>query len=112
MLHSEHVAVELGEPLTPFHRLFQMASGIPDIRFNLGPEEARISLSQIGWACIAKLRVQAGFGELMEQRIDLAWIQRVGELAYEVSGTKQSRLCVGRRVVGVVRDRKAGQLNG
>jgi hypothetical protein len=88
MLHGEHVAVELGEPLTALYRLFQMASGIANVRFNLGPKEARISLSQVSWAGIAKLPVHAGLGELVEKRIDLAWIHWIGELPNEVSGTK------------------------
>src|SRR5579859_2883043 len=61
VLHGEHVAVELGEPLTALHRLFQMVSCVANVGLDLGPKECRVMLRQVSRVGIAKFRVHTGF---------------------------------------------------
>ena len=74
LLHDEYVVIELRQPLPALYGLFEMTLGIAYEGFDLGPKEARISLGQVGWACIAQFHVDPRFGELIIECIDLARI--------------------------------------
>ena len=99
-------------PMAALHRQLEIFDAIADIGFHLAPEEPGISLGQIGRAGIAQPFVDPYFGELMEQCIELARIQRVGQLSDQIGSAQQASLGVGLGVIVIVRNRKAGQFDG
>src|SRR5215217_4274064 len=84
VLDLEHVAIEIGDPLPPFHRKLQIPKCAADVGLNLAPEEARITLGEIGWAGVAKTRVAPDLLEFMKQSIKLPRIKRIGKLTDEI----------------------------
>ena len=87
VLNGKHVAIELRQPLAPLYCLFEMALSIAYVGFNLSPEEAGILFSQVRRSGIAKFFIHAGLDELVEERIDLARKQWIGELTNKIGGT-------------------------
>ena len=112
MLDLEHVAIEIGDPLPALDRELEITERIADERLDLAPEEARILVGDVGRAGVAEPRVAADLVELVEQRVELSRVERVGELADEIGSAQQARLCVCLRVVVVLRNRKPRQLDG
>ena len=89
MLHLEHVAIKIGDPLPPLDREFKITKRIPDERLDLAPEEARILVGHIGRAGVAEPCIAADLLELVEQRVELSRIEGVGELADQIGSPQQ-----------------------
>ena len=111
VLHHEHITVEIGDPLPPFHRQLQIAERVADEGLDLAPEETWVFVSEVGRAGITELRVASDFLEFMKQGVELALVERIGELADEIRGSQQTCLGVGPGVVLVLRHRKSRQLD-
>ena len=111
MLHHEDMGVEVGEPQPALRRHVEGVDGLAEKRLDLGPEEAGIVIGHVGRRAVAQELVDADLLELVEQRIELAGVERIAELADEVGGAHERRLGVGRGMIGVVRHRKARQLD-
>ena len=92
VLHLEHVAIEIGDPLPPLDREFKITKSVPDERLDLAPEEARILVGHIGRAGVAEPCIAADLLELVEQRVELSRIEGVGELADQIGSPQQARL--------------------
>ena len=71
MLHSKHVAVQCGHPLSALNRQIKVADRIANERLDLGPEEDRIAFRDVGGILVAKTLVHPDLGELMKQCIEL-----------------------------------------
>ncbi len=108
VLLDEDVAVELGEPRLALLGVVEMADGVLDVGLDRGPEEARIGFGEIGRALVAARLRDADLGELVEECIQLARIERVGELADQVGRAYQAGLARGILVVVVLRARESG----
>ena len=99
MLFHEDVGVELGDPLLALDGPLEMAQRGVEAGLDLGPEELRELLGEIGWRFIAQLPREPGLDELVVERIQLAGMVGVAELADQVGGPNQGRLGGGRGVV-------------
>src|SRR5918995_7328205 len=89
VLDLEDVAIEVGDPLPPLDRELKIAEGFGDERLDLAPEKARIVVGDVGWRREAEPLGGAGLGEFMEERVELALVERVAELADEVGGAHE-----------------------
>src|SRR5262245_19219360 len=112
MLNLEHIAVEVGCPLPALHRQLQIAERVANEGLDLAPKEARVSVGEVGRAGIAETRIAADLLEFMREGIEIAWIERVGELAAEVGRPQQAGLGVRLGVVLVLGHREACMLDG
>ena len=70
--------------MTTFDGQRQAAQRLGHIGPYLGPEESRIGLGDVGRGGVAELRIDADLGELVEQRVELARIKRIGKLPDEI----------------------------
>ena len=111
MLLDEHMRVELGDPLLAFDGALEMLQRRADVGLDHAPEEARIALGEIGGRLEVEPLGDAGLDELVEQRVQLARIVGIGELADQVGGADQAGLGMGVGVVVVLGHREAGQLD-
>ena len=78
--------------MPPLNRQVEIADSIADERHNLGPEERRIAFSNIGRALETESLVHADLCELMIERVELARVERVSELADQICSSDQARL--------------------
>jgi hypothetical protein len=81
MLDRENVAVEGRGPLLTLHGHFEVTQRGANIALDLAPIELRIVVDQIGRTAIAELLVNAGFGEFLVERVELARVERIAQLA-------------------------------
>src|SRR6266508_2727974 len=88
----KHVAVEVRDPLPAARRHIEITDGGLDARRNAVPVELRIAVDEVRGRAVAELAVQAGLLELVVERVGLAQIVRVAELADEIGGAQQRAL--------------------
>ena len=68
------------------HGHFEITQRVTDIVLDLAPIELRIVIDQIGRTTISELLVNAGFDEFVVERVQLARIERIAQLANEIAG--------------------------
>ena len=90
MLDGEHVTVEVGYPTPPLDREVEETHRVPDERLDPAPEERRVPLREVGRAGVAELVGEADLGELVEQRVQLARVERIAELPDQVGRPQQA----------------------
>src|SRR6516164_973759 len=112
MLDGEDVAVESSDPLLTLHRHLEIAQGVTDIALDLAPIELWIVVNQIGGTVIAELLAYTGFGEFVVERVQLARVERIAQLPDQIRGPDEPCFRIGGGMVGVVRHRKARELDG
>src|SRR4029077_5387347 len=86
VLDREDVAVEGGRPLLPLPRHPEITQSVADVRLDLAPIKLRIVVDHVGRTSITKLLVNAGLDEFVVERVQLARIERIAQLADEVPG--------------------------
>src|SRR5215831_15990547 len=106
------MAVESRDPQLTLHRHLKITQRVTDISLDLAPIKLRIVVDEIGRAGIAELLVDAGFGEFVVERVEFARVERIAQLADQITGPDQARVGIGGGVVLVFRDRKARQFDG
>src|SRR6201996_3188648 len=111
-LGAEHVAVEIGDPLPPARGDVEIADRGLYVRRDAVPEELRIEIDEVGRRGIAELAVQAGFLEFVIQRIRLADVMGIAELADQVGGAQQGGFLVAFLVLARQGGGKAGAFDG
>lgn len=77
VLDGEDMAVKGRGPSLRLHGQIEITQRVAQIALNLAPIELRIMVDQIGRRAIAELLVNAGFGEFVKERVQLAGIERV-----------------------------------
>ena len=112
MLDSEDVAVEACSPLLPLHGHLKITQSIAYVAFDLTPKKLRIIVDHVGRVGIAELLVNASLDQLVIKGVQLAGIKRVAQLADQIAGSDQACFGVRRRVVVIIRNWKARELNG
>ena len=75
MLDGEDVAVEGGYPQLTLHGHLEVTQCVTDITLDLAPIKLRIMVDEISGAAIAELLVNAGFGEFVIERVQLARVE-------------------------------------
>ena len=93
-LGAEDVGVEVGDPLPPARGDVEVADRGLDVRRDAVPVELRVLVDEIGRVVVAELAVEPGLLELVVERVGLADVVRVAELADQVGGAEQARLLV------------------
>jgi len=78
MLDGKHVAMQVCNPLSSLRGEAQIAQAIANVRLDTFPKECRIGVDQVGRIRYSEVFGGPGFYELMEQRIQLLWIARIG----------------------------------
>ena len=71
--------------MTTFDGQRQAAQRLGHIGPYLGPEESRIGLGDVGRGGVAELRIDADLGELVEQRVELARLKRIGKRSADLT---------------------------
>ena len=92
VLLGEHVGIEVGDPLLALDGALQVLERIADVGLDRLPEEARVALGEIGRRLVAETLGDPGLGELVVEGVELARIERIGELADQVGRAQQPRL--------------------
>src|SRR5215469_5227059 len=112
MLDREDVTVEASDPLLALHGHLEIPQCVANIALDLAPIELRIVLNEIGWTAVAQLLVNTGFDKLVVERVELARVERIAQLANQIAGSDQASFRVGGGVVVVLRHWEAGELYG
>src|SRR6516164_1352660 len=101
MLDGEDVAVEGSDPQLTLHRHLEVTQCVTDITLDLAPIKLRIVVDEIGGARIVELLVNAGFSEFVKERVELARVERVAQLADQIAGSNQTSVRIGGGMVFV-----------
>src|SRR6516225_3641023 len=91
---AKNIGVEIGNPLPAVRRDVEIAKGRLNVWRHAVPVELRIFVDDIGGAVVAELAVEAGFFELVIERVGLADVMRIAELSDQVGGSQQRGLLV------------------
>ena len=83
-LDGEDVAVKRRGPLLALHRHIEIAQRLADVILHLVPEELGVALDHVGRGVIAELFGNAVLDEFIVERIHLAQVERVSQLADEI----------------------------
>src|SRR6516162_9401907 len=112
MLDRKDVAVEGRDPLLTLHGHLEITQCVAEIALDLTPIELRIVVDQIRRTAVAQLLVNAGFDKFVIERVELARVERIAQLADQIAGPDQARLRIGSGVVVVIGYREARELDG
>src|SRR5215469_11780024 len=91
---AKNIGVGIGDPLPAVRRDVEIANGGLNVWRHAVPVELRIFVDDVGGAVVAELAVEAGFFELVIERVRLADIMRIAELSDQVGGSQQGSLLV------------------
>src|SRR5262249_516934 len=91
---AKKIGVEIGNPLPAVRRDVEIANGGLNVWRHAVPVELRIFGDDVGGAVVAELAVEAGFFELVIERVGLADVMRIAELSDQVDGSQQRSLLV------------------
>jgi hypothetical protein len=86
---AKNIGVEIGNPLPAVRRDVEIANGGLNVWRHAVPVELRIFVDDVGGAVVAELAVEAGFFELVIERVGLANIMRIAELPDQVGSPPQ-----------------------
>src|SRR5579871_1821945 len=86
---AKHVAVEIGYPLSPARGDVEIADRRPYVRRHAVPVELRVEVDEVGRRGIAELAVHPGLLEFVIERVRLADVVGIAELADQVGGAQQ-----------------------
>src|SRR5262249_60304857 len=110
-LGPEHVAIEVGDPLPSARGDVEIAERGLNAWGHAVPVELGIEIDEVRRRAIAELTVHARLLELVIERVRLAQIMRIAELADEVGGAEQGTLFLDLLVLRRDRNREASALD-
>jgi hypothetical protein len=111
MFNHTDMGIEVGQPKAPLRRHIKGIDGLAKERLDLGPEAVRIVIRYVSGRRIAQHLVDPDLLKFMKQGIQLPWVQRITELPDEIRGAYERCLCVGLRMIVIIRRREARQLD-
>src|SRR5207248_11751278 len=91
-LCPEHIAIEIGYPLSPARGHIEIADGGLNLRRDMGPVGLWIFVDNVRGRIVAERLVQADLFKLAEQSIRLSHVVWIPELADEVRRAQQQSL--------------------
>jgi hypothetical protein len=111
MLHLKDIGVQICDPLSAINRELQISERVPDEWLDLAPEKAGVLVGNISGRRVAQERGATHLRKLVEEGVELARIEWIGQLPNQIRRPKQASLGIGLGIILLQRNRKPGQLD-